>query len=763
MADRKHYEKRPAAGGVRVLDKNASLEQDRMTMACWWSPRNGRPSPESRERLGSAKAWWRCVNGHEMLMCLAQMAGMKWRCPVCGSGAGGGEASVENMPIALRRMFHNASPDADMSGVSIYDSSPRMWVCDNGHEVYASPDDMRSHSDCPVCEAMHENHMGAFIPPLNEAWHRGGNKGTPRKGTLGRFLWGCPRGHLYEDSYASVMTRFEYAYSQLLPLDAEVVCLVCRKMDGWPNYGSEYEADMTRRLAGILESEPGMPEDRRILFDCRTVLDSKREIDAYIPSLRLGFEWDAGPGHRTPEGMRRAEEKDREAARQGIHIVHVDPTKYRRGDNPNMPLQLANIRRSVRAAIRRFGKRQDAERMKREEAMRRRAAGAERMRHLEEDRRVRAGRGDAQDQAADRRSGTGDAITVAPSPETAQEQVQGQARTRIAGTPTRRRADDRVVRASAAPAMPPTSRRPHRSVVRPAGAPDHIPTLEDRIEALTGAASGGAGQEAAKPEATNPASTRGDKGNPEPDRRRGTEGHAPAAAHAAGDDARRATDAASANITGNGSNHAADTGGEKRRRPRRRKPTAQTATDQRERTAAAAVGQAEQPGRVDGDDGRNGQAYTDEPADRPRRRNRRRPIDERREPAAGGRPGDGADRRTEVPVDGGATGGTAGVDAPSPDGGAQTAKRRRRRTATDGNGNRRRDPEQGGRRGQPDGRRVDDAQDAARPRSTDDEDADHRRRLELRRTAATRKSDRGKRPSQVRSEYPMFIEPAVIA
>ena len=100
------------------------------------------------------KVWWICEHGHEWQATVNDRTNMKSGCPVCAGKTvviGFNDLTTVNPELALE--WHpTKNGDLKPSDVTISSGRKVWWICQYGHEWYASVASRTNmQSGCPVC------------------------------------------------------------------------------------------------------------------------------------------------------------------------------------------------------------------------------------------------------------------------------------------------------------------------------------------------------------------------------------------------------------------------------------------------------------------------------------------------------------------------------------------------------------------------------------------------------------------------------------
>ena len=380
----------PYCSNKKVLPGYNDLKTTIPAIAEQWHPtKNGKLQPDMVTDGSNRKVWWQCVKGHVWEATVASRK-QGTGCPSCAKKrVETGENDICTGSLELRREWHpvknlNLTPDKVAAG----SHRKVWWMCGKGHEWQATPKNRMRSPGCPVCSNKRVepgyNDLNTRCPELASQWNFEKNKGfSPNQvawGSHKKVWWKCARGHEW---YTAVADRVwgnncpycsnkriltgENDLQTLRPelaeewhpqkngkfLPSRVSCGSNKKVWWKCARGHEWQASVTSRVQGN-----GCPEcsrgcrisfpEKAVAYYLKSIFPDllenvnrsvfpwlgRMEIDIYIPSLKLGIEYD-GPQHVLESDQR----KNNICSRNGVWLIRIRDDRL-----PEDPEGSVNIR-----------------------------------------------------------------------------------------------------------------------------------------------------------------------------------------------------------------------------------------------------------------------------------------------------------------------------------------------------------------------------------------------------------------------------------
>lgn len=290
----------------RVGDKNLSETNPELVKE-WNYEKNYPLTPENITRGCHKKVWWKCAKGHEWESVIHSRA-LGRGCPYCtGRRPAIGETDLATTDPALSLEW-NYEKNYPLTPQSVTRRSNKKvwWKCAKGHEWEAKVEDRSYGSKCPYCSGnipiVGETDLFSLHPELIEEWdfEKNGllNPATITRASSKKVWWRCK------------------------------------------NCGNSWETTVQKRTAGSgcpncnLVNKTSFPEQAVFYYVLQNHADainsftdifpssSSMEIDIYIPSLKMGIEYD-GVWHNTDEARVRDEKKYQICKKNNITLIRI--------------------------------------------------------------------------------------------------------------------------------------------------------------------------------------------------------------------------------------------------------------------------------------------------------------------------------------------------------------------------------------------------------------------------------------------------------
>lgn len=365
----------PVCSGQRVQAGVNDLASTHPHIAAMWHPALNLPKTPQEVSAGSNTArWWTCELGHPFKAEPHRLVAGRG-CPVCAGKvvvAGFNDLATTNPQLASQ--WHPTRNGA-VTPQAVTQSSHRRvwWICPDGHEWDASPNDRKGGKQgCPVCANMRVqtgfNDIATLRPDLAAQWHPSHN-GTLQPTSISlesntKVWWRCDIGHDWPSSPSRrklygcpvcagrrVKTGFNDLASQLPDvaaqwhpskngeLTAADVTLGSKRRVWWRcSYGHEWATPVHDRSRGhgcpkclhrVSAAEMELAELLAMLGAGEPIPQypagqGRKSFDLYLPSRNVAVEVNGLYWHhdgRKNGGLHA--HKTRLAAQAGIQLFHV--------------------------------------------------------------------------------------------------------------------------------------------------------------------------------------------------------------------------------------------------------------------------------------------------------------------------------------------------------------------------------------------------------------------------------------------------------
>jgi hypothetical protein len=375
------------AGRYATVEENLSVSHP-FLLEEWDYDRNIGISPEDVKAHSSKKVWWHCHQGHEWQATMgSRTSGSK--CPVCRK-----EALKNKFSLAATRseilLEWNWSKNEGISPYEITSGSGEKvwWKCSKGHEWKTRLYNRAKGSGCPICgqEKASKSRVSKLIqnngslkdkyPLLCQEWDYTRNDKTPAEYTSKsnqKVWWRCLEGHEWEYRISDrakghgcpfcsghrtsdlnslevnqPLLVNEWNHEKNHPLLPSQLSVGSDKKVWWLCIkGHEWESTVSSRVSGRgcpickAELKTSFPE-QAIFFYLKKIFSevlnryqlAGKEIDIYIPSLSLGFEYDGLFWHK---GKQEKElEKKEKLEQMGIRLINIKESKKYKEHTPDV-------------------------------------------------------------------------------------------------------------------------------------------------------------------------------------------------------------------------------------------------------------------------------------------------------------------------------------------------------------------------------------------------------------------------------------------
>lgn len=283
-----------------------SLSIGNQRLAMQWHPfLNGKIDPRDVSLGSRIGIWWRCDVCENDWKASVKNRNRGNGCPFCS----GNRTSVLNcLKIKSPRISGEwnliRNGVLDPANISFGSKNKVWWKCKNGHEWKASVNDRSNGSNCPYCSGNKtgpDNCLSVVCARISQEWHPSKNGSLRPDGVTGqsnkKVWWKCKNGHEWKAVIANRRNGSDCPF-----------CSGC----GISNIEVRVFTELERIFVGVRHSE-------RI---------RGKEIDIFLPDIKLGIEVDGHYWHKNREG------KDIEKAEffksLGIRIIRFREFPLRR-------------------------------------------------------------------------------------------------------------------------------------------------------------------------------------------------------------------------------------------------------------------------------------------------------------------------------------------------------------------------------------------------------------------------------------------------
>lgn len=291
----------PYCAGKKVLVGFNDLAYCYPKLAKEWHPtKNGELLPTQVTSYLTNKVWWLGACKHEWQAAISNRSKLKNGCPYCtGRFAIPGVNDLATLRPDIAKTWHpTKNGKLNPTKVKVNSHSKIWWLGECSHEWKTAVAD-RVIKGCPTCASRiilkGFNDFGSKHPILASEWHPTLNDCTPWElgaGSPKNVWWICSKGHSYQ---ASIWKR----------VHKNQKCNQCVRFASHPE----------KQIQAWLES-CGIT----VKASDRTVLKGK-EIDIYLPELKVGIEFNGVYWHTEKNGKHRTYHFDKYAAAKAVGVT----------------------------------------------------------------------------------------------------------------------------------------------------------------------------------------------------------------------------------------------------------------------------------------------------------------------------------------------------------------------------------------------------------------------------------------------------------
>ena len=349
---------------------------DSRLMAEWNFERNTDFTPYEITISSGRMVWWKCAYGHEW-EAKPNSRTPKTGCPFCSNHrvlAGFNDLATIN-PRLASEWHHSKNGSLTPQGVTSGSNRKVWWLCSKGHEYEANICNRVRGDGCPYCSGKRAfpgyNDLASQYPELAKEWHPTKNGDlTPSRITYGstkRIWWLCSEGHEFCTTpnsrtskkcgcpYCSgrlalsgvndLETLFpqiasEWCSAKNAPVSSTMVLPHSKKKYWWtcPTCLTDYSSSIANRSKGAgcpqcaIRTHTSFAEQAIFFYISKRYPDSinrytaifeKMELDIYVPSLRIGIEYDGSVWHESIDSFDREVRKYKICRYAGIRLIRI--------------------------------------------------------------------------------------------------------------------------------------------------------------------------------------------------------------------------------------------------------------------------------------------------------------------------------------------------------------------------------------------------------------------------------------------------------
>lgn len=351
-------------------------------LAAEWSfTINADKQPDQFLPFSMKRVWWVCKEGHEYEMCIANRTAQGQGCPYCaGKRALAGFNDLLSLFPEIAAGWDYQKNEKGPEQYTAHSNKKVFWICEKGHffsaAIYDRTREDGKRTGCPYCSGRlaltGENDLATLRPDLASEWDKEKNGSLlPSQVTefsMKEAFWICNKGHSWKTriAYRSAGNNCPYCsnkkvlpgFNDLSTLFPDVAkewnweknagrpedCIPGTHREVWwrcSRCGNEWRAQIKERTYGktgcpkcTFYHKTSFPEQAVYYYVKRAFPDAINsyrpeflepyEIDVFIPSLRVGIEYDGFFWHQD----RKADfEKTKKLIKNGIQLIRISEVK----------------------------------------------------------------------------------------------------------------------------------------------------------------------------------------------------------------------------------------------------------------------------------------------------------------------------------------------------------------------------------------------------------------------------------------------------
>ena len=343
----------------------------------WNYEKNQGLTPDEVGPSVARKVWWKCKNGHEWIASI-NARNNKFKstgCPYCSGKkvlSGYNDLKTYNPKLALEWNYEKNSA-LSPEEVTPFSHKKVWWKCKNGHEWIAAISDRNNGNNCPFCSGRYAisgiTDIVTTDPEIASQWdyERNGDLKPEMfsRGSNKKVWWICEKHHEYQSKISNriflangcpycsgreVIQGFndlmtlapylseEWNFEKNGDLKPNMVPLHGGKSVWWKcRFGHEWKATINHRSQGedcpecFNRYKTSFPEQSIFFYILKCYPDAINrykatflqglELDIYIPSKKIGIEYDGIYWHKTEKSIKNEATKYLLCKQKGIFLI----------------------------------------------------------------------------------------------------------------------------------------------------------------------------------------------------------------------------------------------------------------------------------------------------------------------------------------------------------------------------------------------------------------------------------------------------------
>ncbi len=292
----------PYCSGNRILVGFNDLATTNPELLDEWDFEKNVIKPTEVSKGSQKIVWWKCSKGHSFQNKISTRTLLKTGCIYCAHQKTiiGENDLATTRPDLLKEWNYdkNSKTPQDVFANTNYKV---WWICEKGHEYEMSPSQKSRGCGCPYCANKKIlkgfNDLATTHPKLLDEWDYEKNTDiTPDNITYGsdrKVWWKCKKGHEWKAT-----------------INSRVAGNKC------PKCAYETQSSLPEKTFYYYLSKFFDDIETNVHLKCL----KKRELDIYIPSLKLAVEYDGASWHKDAS---RDSDKDELCLENGITLIRI--------------------------------------------------------------------------------------------------------------------------------------------------------------------------------------------------------------------------------------------------------------------------------------------------------------------------------------------------------------------------------------------------------------------------------------------------------
>lgn len=279
------------------------------------------------------RVFWICSKGHSWQSIISNRVRLHRGCPYCSNQKVlDGFNDLKTVDPNLAKEWDNKRNKIKPTEITIGSKKYAWWICSKGHSWNAQIKSRHNGVGCPYCANKKVlkgyNDLKTVKSNLVKEWDYEKNRIKPTEVTYGsgkKVWWICNNGHHYK---ATICNKVKGRG-----------CPICNKS----NRSSFPEQAVYFYIKKIFPDA---------INGYRDIFKSSMELDVYIPSLKIGIEYDGKAYHSKSDIEIRDQKKYLICKKHGIYLIRISEIKNRMNyltncdksfDIPNASYEYLNI------------------------------------------------------------------------------------------------------------------------------------------------------------------------------------------------------------------------------------------------------------------------------------------------------------------------------------------------------------------------------------------------------------------------------------